>query len=355
MRRRLLCGLAAVAALAIGGGAAEAALAAAPVAGDWGANAAAYRGQNGARFDYVCPKPPADIQIGPLWGSGPFTDDSSVCAAATYAGIVTVAAGGLVTVEIRPGEAGYTGGTANGVTARGYPAYSGSYVIVGGRAGGGSPGVAMGQLGWDGTVKSYRGQNGTRLASICPPGGTSNRLWGSDLYTDDSSVCLAGVQSGVISAGAGGTVVAEVRAGAAAYKGATANGVKSNDYGGWGGSFAVVGAKPVAGKPATAAGVVAGGASWTSDTKAYRGKVGTLVRVTCPAGGKPSVVWGSGTYTDDSSVCTAAVHAGLITLARGGTVTVRVTAGLSSYAGTIRNGVTTRPYAKWPGSFAFVR
>jgi hypothetical protein len=64
-------------------------------------------------------------------------------------------------------------------------------------------------------------------------------------------------------------------------------------------------------------------------------------------------VWGDGIYTDDSSVCTAAVHAGLITVAEGGRVVIEISAGLDAYEGATANGVTTLPYASWPGSFGF--
>ena len=66
-------------------------------------------------------------------------------------------------------------------------------------------------------------------------------------------------------------------------------------------------------------------------------------------------VWGSGPFTDDSSVCTAAVFAGRITLERGGVVRFVTSPGLPRYQGSARNGVTTRDYANFPGSFNIVR
>ena len=66
-------------------------------------------------------------------------------------------------------------------------------------------------------------------------------------------------------------------------------------------------------------------------------------------------VWGVGPYTDDSSVCTAAVHAGLITAAKGGTVTFDVTTGMDAYKGSTANGVTSLDYGGWPRQFSFVR
>ncbi|MFL5846118.1 MAG: LCCL domain-containing protein, partial [Solirubrobacteraceae bacterium] len=59
-------------------------------------------------------------------------------------------------------------------------------------------------------------------------------------------------------------------------------------------------------------------------------------------------------YTDDSSVCTAAVHGGLITLKKGGKVTVEIADGQKSYAASKRNGIKTLAYPAWPGSFIVV-
>nr|WP_233582862.1 LCCL domain-containing protein [Corallococcus sp. CA053C] len=62
-------------------------------------------------------------------------------------------------------------------------------------------------------------------------------------------------------------------------------------------------------------------------------------------------MWGTDLYTDDSNVCSAALHAGVIP-ATGGTVVVTLQPGLSSYRGTTRNGVSTLPYGSWAGSFS---
>ena len=90
-------------------------------------------------------------------------------------------------------------------------------------------------------------------------------------------------------------------------------------------------------------------------TTMSRFKVGERVQHVCPRDGSKHTVWGGedGVYTDDSSICTAAVHAGLITLERGGTVTVTKTEGLSSYPGSSQNGVSTSRWGSWPESFVF--
>ena len=145
----------------------------------------------------------------------------------------------------------------------------------------------------------------------------------------------------------------DVRPGLSGYTGSTRNGATTLGYGASGGSFTFAATKATA--VTGAANVTAGGSGWGTDTRPYRGKVGARYSFVCPPGGAASTVWGSGSYTDDSSVCTAAVHAGLIGFAQGGTVTVEVRAGLPAYAGSTSNGVTTKPYGAWHGTFVFVR
>ena len=56
-----------------------------------------------------------------------------------------------------------------------------------------------------------------------------------------------------------------------------------------------------------------GAVGWTATARFYRGADGTRYLTICPAGGTVARVWGSGPYTDDSYVCAAGVHAGVIT------------------------------------------
>ena len=94
---------------------------------------------------------------------------------------------------------------------------------------------------WSLTAAEFRGQDGRRIAVTCAPGGTFGSVWGSDPYTDDSSICTAAVHAGLITPADGGRVVVEVRPGEPAYTGTEANGVTSSDYGSWGGSFIFLG------------------------------------------------------------------------------------------------------------------
>ena len=95
-------------------------------------------------------------------------------------------------------------------------------------------------------------------------------------------------------------------------------------------------------------------AEWTRNATELRGNDGDRYAYTCPPGGSASSVWGTGPYTDDSSVCTAAVHAGLITFEDGGRVIVEIEPGLEAYPEGEANGVTASSWPSWPGSFSFI-
>jgi hypothetical protein len=66
-------------------------------------------------------------------------------------------------------------------------------------------------------------------------------------------------------------------------------------------------------------------------------------------------VWGTGVYTDDSSICLAARHVGLFLFELdGGLITYEIRPGQSSYTATERYGVESRSYGSWAGSFTIL-
>ena len=311
---------------------------------NWGTQADNLRGRNGQRFTFACPG--NGTISSRLWGTDLYTDDSSICTAAVHAGLISVETGGVVTIEIRPGAGSYTAATRNGVTSQNYGDWHGSFVFVGG---GGNTDAKT--ISWGTQADSLRGQNGQQFTYFCPADGTlSSRLWGTNLYTDDSSICTAAVHSGLINSQRGGTVVIEIRPGADSYSGSSQNGVTSKAYDKWNGSFVFV-SLPVDGGNTGGASAI----TWGTQADGWRGKNGQRYVLQCPAGGSiSSRLWGTDLYTDDSSICTAAVHAGLITTSSGGTVTIEIRPDAGSYSATTRNGVTSRSYGSWYGSFIFV-
>ncbi|XP_077307141.1 cysteine-rich secretory protein LCCL domain-containing 2-like [Lithobates pipiens] len=172
-------------------------------------------------------------------------------------------------------------------------------------------------------------------------GGT---VWGTDVYTDDSNLCKAAIHAGILG-NTGGLVTVEKTPGQQSYSGSARNGVTTNNYGSWPGSFVFHGSsKPPTSKPPVLA----------SCSMSGRNLLESISIVQCPSecqvnGG---TVWGTDVYTDDSSICKAAIHAGILGNT-GGLVTVEKTPGQQSYSGSARNGVTTNNYGSWPGSFVF--
>ncbi|CAH1257391.1 ASTL [Branchiostoma lanceolatum] len=81
---------------------------------------------------------------------------------------------------------------------------------------------------------------------------------------------------------------------------------------------------------------------------------GDSFTVNCPSGcaSNGADAWGTDVYTDDSGICTAAIHAGKLTNS-GGSVTVYRWPGQSSYQGSTQNGIQTQDYDAWGSSFAF--
>ncbi|CAH1224589.1 ANGPTL1 [Branchiostoma lanceolatum] len=150
--------------------------------------------------------------------------------------------------------------------------------------------------------------HGDTFTVTCPAGCASKggSVFGTNVYTDDSSICRAAIHAGKITDKVGGDVTVYKKPGQASYTGSTQNGVKTGS-------------------------------------------------VTCPAGcaSKCGSVFGTNVYTDDSSICRAAIHAGKITDKVGGDVTVYKKPGQASYTGSTQNGVKTGSYGAWGGSFAF--
>lgn len=96
------------------------------------------------------------------------------------------------------------------------------------------------------------------------------------------------------------------------------------------------------------------GDAWSWHAIDYRDRAPSSFEHRCPPNGTlSSSVWGTVIYTDDSSICTAAVHAGVITREAGGTVRVHVHGPRNGFVGSGDHEVLTRSYRWFPGSFAF--
>ncbi len=215
-------------------------------------------------------------------------------------------------------------------------------------------GQAIGQLladvGWKQTAQAYRGAPGRYFTVECAPGGDPGPVWGTDHYTDDSSICTAAVHAGLLTFERGGSAGVHILPGEDHYRGSEHNGVVSRDYDrSWPGTFEFVTAEETPSQIPNSVLI-----EWKKSAEGLRGMIGHEFSFTCPAGGKLGSVWGTGYYTDDSSICTAAVHAGLVTPENGGTVVMRIEPGRKRFGGSAEYGVESSSYGAWPGSFVFL-
>lgn len=175
---------------------------------------------------------------------------------------------------------------------------------------------------------------GESYACTCAAGATAGPVWGSGPYTADSDLCTAARHAGVLGQ-EGGRVVAQAVAPPPSFTGTTSNGVAAMDWGTFDRSYVFEGGTVGAGTVPC-------------------GQLGSqaVTVCSCPPGPQAGAVWGSGPYTDDSDICSAAQHAGVLP-AGGGEVTVRRVAGQTAYRGTTQNGVTSLDFGEWGASFTF--
>jgi hypothetical protein len=201
---------------------------------------------------------------------------------------------------------------------------------------------------WDANASSLNGADGQTFTLACSPGGAAHAVWGSDIYTADSSICTAGVHSGLITYQQGGAVTIELRPGRSIYGCSEKNGVTTSPFGSYQHSF-------VFKTPNTEAVVREAEDQtpvlWNTSASALSVENGKTYKFKCPSGGKESSVWGTDIYTLDSSICNAAVHAGKFASESGGSVTIELRPGESAYKGSTRNGIKTNDYGEYGQSF----
>jgi len=130
---------------------------------------------------------------GSVRGDGTYSADSSLAAAAVRAGAVSAGRLGCVNVTMLPGE----------------------------------------------TYRIARADSCT----VEVTGASEGPLWGTDVYTDDSSVAVAAVHAGVLKAGERGSVKITILPGRDSYAASERNGVKSEAYAKYEGSFKIERAK----------------------------------------------------------------------------------------------------------------
>ncbi len=200
-------------------------------------------------------------------------------------------------------------------------------------------------------ILDYEGQNGEVFYITVTGKIDGGTVWGSGIYTNDSDVETAAVHAGIVKVGETKTIKITILPGQSSYEGTIRNGVRTKEYEDWYGSFRFTDV-PLPLTPQNPTGDLNIYEADDIDLSEYRGLDGTELNVIV-TGSLDGSVWGSGIYTDDSDISTAAVHAGLVKVGETKTVKITILPGQNSYVGTIKNGVESSDYGEWEGSYKF--
>lgn len=300
-----------------------------------------------------------DASGGQVWGTGVYTSDSSLQAAAVHSGALGHKQAGTVVVEVLPGESSYRGSSSNGVSSSGWGAYALSFRFQDGQGAPVAHGPEIRQpkaaparvYGFDdpdalGRLVQASGPSlpGT-VTYMLLTGSTSGRVWGTDVYTIDSSPAAASVHAGALAPGQTGVVRITFLEGMKSYQGSSRGGVLSMPFGSYGASYSVESIEgdlefvPLIPDPGIVARIPGAAPGQT---------YGIWVRGNAQSG----AIWGSGTYTADSTLAKAAVHSGVLQSGASGPVIVRVLPGQPSYRGSTSNGVSSSSYGAYGLSYA---
>ncbi|MDP3313758.1 LCCL domain-containing protein [Lutibacter sp.] len=176
---------------------------------------------------------------GSVWGgsNGIYTDDSTIGKAAVHAGLLKVGEVGVLKVTILAGQPSYTGSAKNGISTHSFGSFGGSFrfenVVVRAEETNSSE-----VLNSPVNLATYRKNQGTTY-SIKVTGTNQGSVWGGSngIYTDDSTIGKAAVHAGLLKEGEVGVLKVTILAGQSSFTGSTKNGISTQSFGSFGGSF----------------------------------------------------------------------------------------------------------------------
>ena len=193
------------------------------IVADDGTRADAFRSQPGKVVTFICP---STLHLNQdIWGTDIYLDESPVCTAALHAGVLTRGTSGQVTIVIGPEAESFLSTQRNGVTSLNYGPYA-SYTFV--------PNTQPGQIDWSTTYDRVPDDFHSPITVVCPPkGNTDSALWGTDVYSASSAICVAAVHAGAITLDAGGRVTLTFQPKQETFVASERNGVSSLGWASW--------------------------------------------------------------------------------------------------------------------------
>lgn len=198
-------------------------------------------------------------------------------------------------------------------------------------------------------ASAWRGATGASATIIAVvTGSAGGAVWGTDTYTDDSSISTAAVHAGILDVGETGFVQITIKPGQSTYTGSIQHNITTKDYTYFSGSYSLQ-----TYNYDTSTTLLADPGSF-ADWGSFSSWTSPPVLKVSLSGVSSGSIWGKGPYTCDSLLALAAVHAGKLSTA--GTdvvVSVQLSAGLSSYTGNTQHGITSGSCGRYDTSFKF--
>jgi len=186
-------------------------------------SAVAFRFQIGRVVTFICP---ANILTNrEIWGKDVYLVDSPICTAAAHAGVFTPGVSSQVTIVMGPGAASFEGMGRNGVKSSSYGPGDAAYSFKSGE---------VGQIDWITTLERVPDDFHSPLTLLCPLKGTADSyVWGEDVYTASSAICVAAVHAGAITLGTGGRITVTLQPKQETFIGSERNTVVSRKWTNW--------------------------------------------------------------------------------------------------------------------------
>lgn len=277
---------------------------------------------------------------GAIYGTDSYTADSPLAVAAVHAGLLGSGATGVVKVSIAS-QTSYRSSSRNGITSLAYDGTYPGYTLA---ADDGGETTITGLT----NMLSLRHQPGTYQVRVTGDR-SAGTVWGMNTYTDDTPLAAAAVHTGLLAHGQTAILRVTLLGSQSSFIGCEWNGVTSLDYGAFDGSYKLADSKGSTSIIPTL-GTLANPYPATLHLQGQRGRNGVFyVRTTAQTGGS---VYGTNIYTDDSTLATVVIHAGILSAGQTGIVAVSMLAGQPAYTSTTRNGITSFAYGAFAGSYS---
>ena len=190
---------------------------------DEGTSAVGYRSQLGRVLTFICP---SNLNTSrEIWGTDIYMYESPICTAAVHAGVFTPGTSGQVTIVMGPGAKSFEGKGRNDVQSSSYGPADSTYSFTSDEPG---------QIDWYTTLDRVPDDFHAPLTLLCPPkGNTGTSVWGTDVYTYSSTICVAAVHAGAITLDAGGRVTVTFQPKQQTFLGSDHNKISSRDWTHW--------------------------------------------------------------------------------------------------------------------------